>query len=51
LERILSHKAFRQSGTPAKLLRFTLEETLAGRSTQIKEYTPGSERARTRKPL
>ena len=42
LDRILSHKTFRESGAPARLLRFTVEETLAGRSGEIKEYTLGS---------
>ena len=43
LERILSNKTFREAGAPARLLRFTVEETLAGRTAEIKEYTLGSE--------
>ena len=42
LEKILSHKAFRESGAPARLLRFTVEQTLAGRGAEIKEYTLGA---------
>ena len=42
LEHILAQKTFRDSAAPAKLLRFTVEETLAGRSAGIKEYTLGS---------
>jgi serine/threonine-protein kinase len=42
LERILCHRTFRESGAPARLLRFTVEETLAGRSAEIKEYTLGA---------
>jgi serine/threonine-protein kinase len=43
LERILGRKTFRGSTAPANLLRFTVEETLAGRSAGIKEYTLGSQ--------
>jgi adenylate cyclase len=42
LENILSHKAFRQSAAPARLLRFTVEQTLAGHGAEIKEYTLGA---------
>jgi tetratricopeptide (TPR) repeat protein len=43
LERILATAGFRQSESLARLLRYVATETLAGRATQLKEYTLGVE--------
>ncbi|MBW2428855.1 MAG: hypothetical protein JRF56_07855, partial [Deltaproteobacteria bacterium] len=39
LERILQHADFRASGKQRKFLRFVVDETLAGRASQLKGYT------------
>jgi TolB-like protein/Tfp pilus assembly protein PilF len=39
LDRLLNTPAFQQSGTLSKFLKFVVNETLAGRSQELKEYT------------
>lgn len=41
LRKILSSEEFSHAAGPGRLLRFTVEETLQGRTNQIKEYTLG----------
>jgi serine/threonine-protein kinase len=43
LERILPTPGFRSSDSLRRFLRYTVEETLAGRGDQLKEYTIGVE--------
>lgn len=43
LEKVLSSSAFRSAGRSAQLLRFLVEETLAGRADRLKDYTLGAE--------
>jgi hypothetical protein len=43
LEKILSNGRFRNSERLSRFLRFTVEETAAGRSDQLKEYFIGTE--------
>ncbi len=40
---MLASTAFRTSGRSAKLLKFLVEETLAGRADRLKDYTLGAE--------
>jgi Tol biopolymer transport system component len=41
LERIVAHPTFASSGRPCSFLRFVVEEQLAGRGDEIKEYVIG----------
>jgi len=43
LDRILSSKAFRQADRLKRFLSFTVNETLAGRGEQLKEFVIGVE--------
>src|SRR3954471_2106486 len=43
LDRILSSKAFRQADRLKRFLTFTVNETLAGRGEQLKEFVIGVE--------
>jgi hypothetical protein len=43
LERILASTAFRGAGQSARLLRYVVEETLAGRPDKLKDYSLGAE--------
>lgn len=39
LQRILDHPSFRQANRISQMLRFVVEETLAGRGAELKQYT------------
>ena len=43
MQKILSHSEFVSTDRLKKFLRFVVEESIAGRSDQLKEYTIGSE--------
>jgi len=42
LEKVLSSEVFRTAGRSSKLLRFLVEETVAGRADRLKDYTLGA---------
>jgi Tol biopolymer transport system component len=43
LDRVLQSEVFRATGRSSKLLRFVVEQTLAGHAERLKDYTLGSE--------
>ncbi len=43
LERVLAHPSFRRAERSSALLRFVVEQTLAGHADRLKEYTLGAE--------
>jgi Tol biopolymer transport system component len=43
LERVLGSTAFQGAGRSSRMLRFVVEETLAGRADRLKDYTLGAE--------
>ena len=43
LERVLQSEVFRATGRSSTLLRFVVEQTLAGHAERLKDYTLGSE--------
>ncbi|HET8697765.1 MAG TPA: hypothetical protein VFO94_09780, partial [Gammaproteobacteria bacterium] len=43
LDKMLASAAFRDAQRPSRLLRFLVEETLAGRAATLKEYTLGAD--------
>jgi hypothetical protein len=43
LERVLSSSVFKKAERSSALLRFIVEQTLAGRADRLKEYTLGAE--------
>ena len=43
LERMLSSPVFRRAERSSALLRFIVEQTLAGQADRLKEYTLGAE--------
>jgi hypothetical protein len=42
LEKVLSSEVFRTAGRSSKLLRFLVEETVAGNADRLKDYTLGA---------